>query len=56
MTYNSSSLHAFRGTMFALASTHPVKTVGALRAGIDSIAQANPPADDLAIETTHLGA
>ncbi|HFL4097307.1 TPA: alpha/beta hydrolase [Escherichia coli] len=40
--------------MFALASTHPVKTVGALRAGMESIAQANPPANDLVIETTEL--
>lgn len=55
MTYNSSSARTFRDTMFALASAHPVKTVAALRAGMESIAQMNPPADDLAIETTHLG-
>ncbi|EIE3038198.1 alpha/beta hydrolase [Escherichia coli] len=54
MAYNSSSAHSFRDTMFALASTHPVKTVGALRAGMESIAQANPPANDLVIETTEL--
>lgn len=55
MTYNSSSAHIFRDTMFALTSAQPVKTVAALRAGMESIAQMNPPADDLAIETTHLG-
>ncbi|HBP4332738.1 TPA: alpha/beta hydrolase [Escherichia coli] len=54
MAYNSSSAHSFRDTMFALASTHPVKTVGALRAGMESMAQANPPANDLVIETTEL--
>lgn len=55
MTYNSSSLHTFRDAMFALASAHPVKTVVALRAGMEAIAEANPPADDLVIETNDLG-
>jgi len=55
MTYNSSSLHSLRDAMFASASAHPVKTVGALRAGMEAIAQANPPADDLIIEATTLG-
>jgi len=54
MTYDSSSIRKLRDAMFAFAVATPVGTIEALRAGMEAISQANPPAADLAVEPIEL--
>ncbi|MYM89327.1 alpha/beta hydrolase fold domain-containing protein [Rugamonas sp. FT82W] len=55
MTYDSSPVRKLRDAMFALNRAHPIGTIEALRAAMEAIPQANPPAADLTVEPTALG-
>jgi monoterpene epsilon-lactone hydrolase len=55
MTYDSSAVRALRDAMFAYNLAHPVRTIETLRADMEAISRANPPAADLTVEPTELG-
>ena len=55
MTYDTSAVRKLRDAMFAFDFAHPVRTIETLRAGMEAIPQANPPAADLTVEPTELG-